>query len=403
MSGPIGDLVIGASELHLFADGGNEVQIRNGSNGVGPLCNIFSSYPTNSNHASTLSFLSGALAGIYPNTVVRAASTTVIHNLSKGLEAGDIFDGIVLVVSDIILLKNKTNQRSNGLYQVNQTGLPTRLDPSFLTYANYFLVLEGTVNNGTYWQSTGSYTGEGDNPIYNVDEIVFTSVPVWPAAPVVGSSFNGDLLGNHLSDSVNNIVIMNSPIDLNGHYLVDNESSTVSVACGFQASGSIASGGNIGMPNESAIYFATFGDPNWRMGRDLSAFTMELIYSNALQITVANSAGEGFAIGVHGGESILEFGSNGDTFVRNNIEAGTYTTHDEYFTYNGSQFIVNLVDSWGGLQVLGRSGGEASISLRPDNVEPGNPGTWALATNGSNMTAGADFAIYNANADTQPF
>lgn len=393
---------IGQSGVYLFANNNGDAQVRQGTDNTFPLANLQSNYPYLPNHAATFSSIAASLAGIVPDDFIRAASTDVIHSFSKGLEAGSSYDGVTLSIGDWFLVKNQINQHANGLYIIQESGTPLRVDPSALTYNFIYVVLEGNTNAGTFWQSTGSYTGPDDTPVYNVDLIQFTSVPVWPAVPI-NSGFNGDLLGNHLSDSVNNIVIMGSPIDLNGHYLVDNNTSIVSVNCSFQTSGTIASGGNIGLPNESAIYFATMGDPNWKMGRDIGAFSMTMITSNALQVSVADSEGEGFAVGVHEGQSILEFGSNGNTYVRNDIEAATYSTHDEYFTYNGAQFIVNLVDDWGGLQVLGRSGGEASIAIRPDNVEPGSAGTWAIVTHGSDMVAPADFAIYNAGADTQPF
>lgn len=69
---------------------------------------------------------------------------------------------------------------------------------------------------------------------------------------------------------------------------------------------------------------------------------------------------------------------------------------DSFFLYDGSQATFNLIDNWGGLHITGRSGGEASIALHPDNVANGAAGQWILATNGSGLSNAKDFAIYNA-------
>lgn len=86
-------------------------------------------------------------------------------------------------------------------------------------------------------------------------------------------------------------------------------------------------------------------------------------------------------------------GSTGS--IQTNGGGGSFSG-DIFFTYNGNQAIFNLIDSWGGLQIQGRSGGEASISLSPDTIASGNSGQWVMATNGSNMVNTNDFAIYNA-------
>lgn len=85
----------------------------------------------------------------------------------------------------------------------------------------------------------------------------------------------------------------------------------------------------------------------------------------------------------------------GQYSIQTNDGSGAFTG-DPYFLYNGSQAIFNLVDSWGGLHIKGRSGGEASIALHPDNISDGSAGQWILATNGSGLTNQKDFAIYNA-------
>lgn len=66
--------------------------------------------------------------------------------------------------------------------------------------------------------------------------------------------------------------------------------------------------------------------------------------------------------------------------------------------YNGNQLTMNLVDSFGGLHVEGRSGGEASIALNPDTVSDGTAGQWILYTGGNNTGSPDDFSIYNSGS-----
>lgn len=71
-------------------------------------------------------------------------------------------------------------------------------------------------------------------------------------------------------------------------------------------------------------------------------------------------------------------------------------TDSSNFVYNGSQAVFNLVDSYGGLKIKGRSGGEASIALQPDTVSDGAAGQWIFYTNGSGLNNSHDFAVYDS-------
>lgn len=83
-----------------------------------------------------------------------------------------------------------------------------------------------------------------------------------------------------------------------------------------------------------------------------------------------------------------------DTSIQYN-SSGVFTGSSDLI-YNGSQVVMNVVDSYGGLHVKGRSGGEASLSLHPDDVGDGDPGQWILYTGGNNTDDPEDFSIYNS-------
>lgn len=69
---------------------------------------------------------------------------------------------------------------------------------------------------------------------------------------------------------------------------------------------------------------------------------------------------------------------------------------DTNFIYNNNQAIFDLVDSYGGLHVEGRSGGEASFALQPDTVVNGTAGQWIFYTNGSQLNNPNDFAMFDS-------
>lgn len=95
-------------------------------------------------------------------------------------------------------------------------------------------------------------------------------------------------------------------------------------------------------------------------------------------------------------------GAGGGTPIQTN-DSDTLITYDGFnvktdpnLFWDGQQLYFTLIDDWGGMHVLGKNGGEASISLHPDNITNGSQGQWIVATNGSNMANSNDFGIYNA-------
>jgi hypothetical protein len=84
---------------------------------------------------------------------VRAA-TTANGTLATAFANGQTVDGIALVTSDRILLKNQTAQAENGIYTVNASGAPTRatdFDAWDEIIGAFVTVESGTVNAGTQW------------------------------------------------------------------------------------------------------------------------------------------------------------------------------------------------------------------------------------------------------------
>ncbi len=87
------------------------------------------------------------------------ATTTTNGTITTAFAAGQIIDGITLAVGDRILLKDQTDQKQNGIYNVTST-TPTRsADMAVGTNAgtSALFVDEGTVNGNLGFLCTNAY------------------------------------------------------------------------------------------------------------------------------------------------------------------------------------------------------------------------------------------------------
>ncbi len=95
----------------------------------------------------------------------------------------------------------------------------------------------------------------------------------------------------------------------------------------FSIAGTFETAGNISLPNASGakyLYTWSNGDNNWRIGMNNSpGFTRSIATSHVQYATYSTGAGQGFALGVNGGESSFEVqGSNHQAFFRGNVGVG---------------------------------------------------------------------------------
>lgn len=86
--------------------------------------------------------------------------------------------------------------------------------------------------------------------------------------------------------------------------------------------------GSIALPSVSGrkqIYTWSGTDGNWRIGMsDNPGFSRSLATSHVQYLTYGPANGQGFAVGVHGGESSFEIaGPNHSAFFRGNVGIGT--------------------------------------------------------------------------------
>ena len=118
--------------------------------------------PTSSTDAANKAYVDSVSQGLDVKQSVRV-STTANIDLSTGLEASDVIDGVTLVAGNRVLVKHQTSGADNGLYVVQSSGAAVRADDanvsSEVTAGFFTFVEEGTLYGNTGWVLTT------DNPI----------------------------------------------------------------------------------------------------------------------------------------------------------------------------------------------------------------------------------------------
>ena len=104
--------------------------------------------PTASTDAASKSYVDGVSQGLDVKDSVKA-TTTANGTLASAFANGQTIDGITLATNDRILIKDQSTQTENGIYKVNASGAPTRVDDlaAGADAAGAFVFVEqGTVN-----------------------------------------------------------------------------------------------------------------------------------------------------------------------------------------------------------------------------------------------------------------
>ncbi len=124
--------------------------------------------PVNALDAATKQYVDAVAEGLHVHASVKAATTANV-DLSTGLEAGDVIDGVTLVAGDRVLVKNQSTTSENGIYIASTSGVAVRasdyntaaeIDPG-----DFFFVNEGTLYNNSGWVQVDTVTTLGTDPI----------------------------------------------------------------------------------------------------------------------------------------------------------------------------------------------------------------------------------------------
>ena len=156
--------------------------------------------PTADNHFATKGYVDSTSEGLDVNDSCKVA-TTANGALATAFAAGETIDGKNLATNDRILIKDQTNQTENGIYKVNASGAPTRVDDlaSGANAAGIFTFIE----RGTVYADTGfvcsSNTGSAVVGTNNLAFTQFSSAGVTSAGDGLdrtGNVYSVDLKAN---------------------------------------------------------------------------------------------------------------------------------------------------------------------------------------------------------------
>ena len=124
--------------------------------------------PTDATDAATKAYVDSVAEGLHVHASCVAATTGNI-DLSNGLEAGDIIDGVTLAADDRVLVKNQSTTSENGIYVAVTSGVAVRASDyntaSEIDPGDFVFISGGTVNDNTGWVQTQVVTTLGTDPI----------------------------------------------------------------------------------------------------------------------------------------------------------------------------------------------------------------------------------------------
>jgi hypothetical protein len=124
--------------------------------------------PVNALEAATKQYVDAFAEGLHVHASARVATTANV-DLSTGLEAGDVIDGVTLVAGDRVLVKNQSTTSQNGIYVAVASGAASRAadynTAAEIDAGDFFFVSEGTAYNNTGWVQVDTVTTLGTDPI----------------------------------------------------------------------------------------------------------------------------------------------------------------------------------------------------------------------------------------------
>lgn len=237
--------------------------------------------PSGPTDAANRAYVDSVASGLQFKDPCRVA-TIVNGILASAFDNNSIVDGVTLVTSDRIMLKDQSNQIENGLYIVQGSGAPIRtLDMAIGVNAETFAVLvqEGS-NSGTSWVITGT------SPFtVNTSNIVWTQfaggvqITAGEALEKVGNTFNvlyddstinlstnelqikdlGIVAGKLATDSITTIKILDANVT---NAKLANDSITVTAGDGLQNGGNVSLGATITLDVDATVA-RTFGNQSF--------------------------------------------------------------------------------------------------------------------------------------------
>ena len=240
--------------------------------------------PTASTDAASKSYVDGVSQGLDVKDSVKAATTTN-GTLASAFANGQTIDGVSLSTNDRILIKDQSTQTENGIYKVNASGAPTRVDDlaAGADAAGAFVFVEqGTVNADNGFVCTSNK----GSAVVGTNNLVFSQF----------SGAGSVTAGNGLEKSGNTL---SADLKSNGGLVIESAEIAVDLAAS-SITGTLAIGdGGTGATSASAARTAL----GLAIGTNVQAFDQQLSDIAGLTPTDSN-----FIVG-DGSNFVLESGA----------------------------------------------------------------------------------------------
>ena len=240
--------------------------------------------PTASTDAASKSYVDGVSQGLDVKDSV-VATTTANGTLASAFANGSTIDGVSLSTNDRILIKDQSTQTENGIYKVNASGAPTRVDDlaAGADAAGAFVFVEqGTVNADNGFVCTSNK----GSAVVGTNNLVFSQF----------SGAGSVTAGNGLEKSGNTL---SADLKSNGGLVIESAEIAVDLAAS-SITGTLAIGdGGTGATTASAARTAL----GLAIGTNVQAFDAQLSDIAGLTPTDSN-----FIVG-DGSNFVLESGA----------------------------------------------------------------------------------------------
>jgi hypothetical protein len=147
--------------------------------------------PTDPQDAATKSYVDLVKQGLYVKDSVEVATTTS-GNLSSDFIVGSIIDNYTLQLNDRILIKNQESEIENGIYTVQVSGVPIRvndLSNGAVASGIFTFVKRGSLNSSLGW-ICNSLSGSDTVGVHDLHFTQFTGLGQVEAGSGLSKNFN---------------------------------------------------------------------------------------------------------------------------------------------------------------------------------------------------------------------
>jgi hypothetical protein len=329
--------------------------------------------PVNALEAATKQYVDAVAEGLHVHASVKAATTSNV-DLSTGLEAGDVIDGVTLVAGDRVLVKNQSTTSQNGIYIASTSGVAVRASDydtaGEVDAGDFFFVTGGTLYDNTGWVQINNITTLGTDPI-------------------VFEQFSGAgtyLAGNGLTLTGNSFAINTAvTVDLNTIQTLTNKTLTSPVLTTPSISGLLVLDNNIVIEGTDDTHETTltFTDPTQDNTITFKDATGTVAFTGDIETAV-----DGFGNAVTGGTGIsASYASTSNILTITNTDLGSSQNIFKNVVVGATTIVADGNDDT--LTFVAGSGIGLSAASTSDTITIDNSGVLSITGTTDQITASA--------------